>query len=313
MRVAIYGTGGAGGYVGAQLARSGEDVTFIARGEHLKAIQAHGLCVETPAGEILIQPAKATDDPKEIGPVDVILLGVKAWQVEEAAGNMKPMVGPATVVVPLQNGVEAASQLAAVLGPEHVLGGLCGTFSWVVAPVKICSISAATFIKFGELDNRRSERVERLRQAFSKTSAKADIPADIHKALWEKFLLVTAFGGVGAVSRAPIGIIRTIPETRALLQQCMEEVAAVAHARGIQLDDNVVTDTMRYVNSLAANATTSLQRDIAEGKLSEIDYWSGAVVRQGRAVNVSTRVNQFIYHSLLPQELRARGKMVFPQ
>ena len=215
MRVAIYGTGGAGGYFGAQLARSGEDVTFIARGEHLKAIQAHGLCVETPAGEILIQPAKATDDPKEIGPVDVILLGVKAWQVEEAAGNMKPMVGPATVVVPLQNGVEAASQLAAVLGPEHVLGGLCGTFSWVVAPGKICSISAATFIKFGELDNRRSERVERLRQAFGKTTVKADIPPDIHKALWEKFLLVTAFGGVGAVSRAPIGIMRTVPETRA--------------------------------------------------------------------------------------------------
>jgi 2-dehydropantoate 2-reductase len=126
-------------------------------------------------------------------------------------------------------------------------------------------------------------------------------------------LLVTAFGGVGAVSRAPIGIIRTIPETRALLQQCVEEVAAVARARGIQLDDTVVTDTMRYVDSLAANATTSLQRDIAEGKPSEIDYWNGAVVRQGRAVNVSTPVNQFIYHSLLPQESRARGNVVFPQ
>ena len=181
-----------------------------------------------------------------------------------------------------------AADLEATVEPaasgQTVLGGLCGTFSWVVAPGKICSISTATFIKFGELDNRRSERVERLRQAFGKTSVKADIPADIHKALWEKFLLVTAFGGVGAVSRAPIGIIRTIPETRALLQQCMEEVAAVARARGIQLDDTVVTDTMRYVDSLAANATTSLQRDIAEGKPSEIDYWNGSVVRQGRAV-----------------------------
>jgi 2-dehydropantoate 2-reductase len=226
---------------------------------------------------------------------------------------MRPMVGPATFVVPLQNGVEAASQLAAVLGAEHALGGLCGTFSWVVAPGKIRSTSTATFIKFGELDNQRSERVERLGQAFSKTSVKADIPSDIYKALWQKFLLVTAFGGVGAVSWAPIGVIRTMPETRELLQQCMEEVAAVAHARGIQLDDTVVTDTMRYVDSLAANATTSLQRDIAEGKPSEIDYWNGAVVRQGRAVEVSTPVNEFIYHSMLPQELRARGKMVFPQ
>ena len=313
MRVAIYGTGGAGGFFGVKLARSGEEVTFLARGEHLKAIQAHGLCVETPAGEIVIQPAKATDDPRQVAPVDVVLLGVKAWQVEEAARNMQPMVGPATFVIPLRNGVEAPSQLAPVLGAEHVLGSLCGTFSWVVGPGKIRSISAATFIKFGELDNRRSERAERLRQSFDKTSVKADIPADIHKALWEKFLLVTAFGGVGAVSRAPIGIIRTMPETRALLQQCMEEVAAVAHARGIQLNDTVVTDTMRYVDSLAANATTSLQRDIAEGKPSEIDYWNGAVVRQGRAVEVSTPVHQFIYHSLLPQESRARGKLVFPQ
>ena len=207
------------------------------------------------------------------------------------------MVGPATFVVPLQNGVEAASQLAAVLGAEHVLGGLCGTFSWVAAPGKIRSISTATFIKFGELDNRRSERVERLRQAFGKTSVKAEIPADIHKALWEKFLLVTAFGGVGAVSRAPIGIIRTVPETRALLQQCMEEVSAVARASRIQLSDSVVSDRMSYVDTLPANSTTSLQRDIAEGKPSEIDYWNGSVVRQGRAVKVSTPINQFIYYS----------------
>ena len=313
MRIAIYGTGGAGGYFGAQLAHSGDDVTFVARGQHLKAIQAHGLWVETPAGEILIKPAKATDDPAQVGPVDVVLLGVKAWQVEEAARNMRPMIGPKTFVVPLQNGVEAASQLAAVLGAEHVLGGLCGTFSWVVAPGKIRSISASTFIKFGALDNQRSERVERLRQAFEKTTVKADIPSDIHKALWEKFLLVTAFGGVGAVSRAPIGIVRTMPETRALLQQCMEEVAVVAHAGGIQLDDAVVTDTMSYVDTLPANSTTSLQRDIADGKPSELDFWNGSVVRQGRAVNVSTPVNQFIYHSLLPQELRARGNLVCPQ
>jgi 2-dehydropantoate 2-reductase len=176
----------------------------------------------------------------------------------------------------------------------------------VAAPGKIRSISTATFIKFGELDNGRSERVERLRQAFGRTDVKADIPADIHKALSEKFLLVTAFGGVGAVSRAPIGIIRTIPEIRALLQRCMEEVSAVA-------SDSVVSDRMSYVDTLPANSTTSLQRDIAEGKPSELDYWNGSVVRQGRAVKVPTPVNKFIYYSVLPQELRARGTVVFPQ
>src|SRR5262249_50051291 len=159
---------------------TGEDVTFIARGQHLKAMQAHGLRVETPTGEIVIKPAKASDDSAQVGHVDVVLLGVKAWQVEEAARNMQPIVGAKTFVVPLQNGVEAASQRAAVLGVEYVLGGLCGTFSWVVAPGRIRSISTATFIKFGELDNRRSERAERLRQSFDKTSVKADVPTDIH-------------------------------------------------------------------------------------------------------------------------------------
>lgn len=313
MRVAIYGTGGAGGYFGAQLARTGEDVTFVARGQHLKAIQEHGLCVETPTGEIVIQPAKATDDPTQVAPVDVIFLGVKAWQVEEAARNMRPMVGPETFVVPLQNGVEAPTQLATALGVEHVLGGLCGTFSWIVAPGRIRNIGASNFIKFGELDNRRSERAERLRQSFEKAGVKADVPPDIHQALWEKFLLVTSFGGVGAVTRAPIGIIRTVSETRLLLEQCMQEVYAVARACHVQLSDTVVADTMRFIDSLAANATTSLQRDIAEGKPSEIDFWNGSVVRQGRTVGVSTPLNQFVYHSMLPQELRARGEVVFPQ
>jgi 2-dehydropantoate 2-reductase len=312
MRVAIYGTGGAGGYFGAQLARSGEDVTFVARGQHLKAIQEHGLRLETPTGEIAIQPAKVTDDPAQIGPVDVILLGVKAWQVDEAARKIEPMVGPETFVVPLQNGVEAPSQLATILGEKHVLGGLCGTFSWIVAPGRIRNIGAASFIKFGELDHQLSERTNRLRQLFEKAGVKVDIPADVHTALWEKFLLVTSFGGVGAVSRAPIGIVRATPETRLLLQQCMQEVSAVASARRIQLSDTVVADTMRFVDTLAANATTSLQRDIADGKPSELDFWNGSVVRQGQATGVSTPVNQFIYYSMLPQELRARGKIVFP-
>jgi 2-dehydropantoate 2-reductase len=268
------------------------------------------LCLETPAGEIVIQPAKATDDPTQVGPVEVIFLGVKAWQVEEAARNIRPMVGPETIVVPLQNGVEAPSQLAALLGAEHALGGLCGTFSWIVAPGRIRNIGAASFIKFGELDGRLSERAERLRQSFEKAGVKVEIPANVHTALWEKFLLVTSFGGVGSVSRAPIGIIRATPETRLLLEQCMDEVSAVARARRIQLSDTVAADTMRFIDSLAANATTSLQRDIAEGKPSELDFWNGSVVRQGRALNVSTPVNQFIYHSMLPQELRARGKIV---
>jgi 2-dehydropantoate 2-reductase len=206
MRIAIFGTGGAGGYFGAQLAHAGEDVVFIARGPHLQAIRASGLRLDTPAGEIVIQRARVTDDPAQVGEVDVVLLGVKAWQVTEAAAAMRPMIGPETMVVPLQNGVEAPSQLAAQLGAGHALAGLCGTFSWVTAPGRIRSIGTSHFIKFGELDNRPSERTELLRRVFERASVQVEIPADIHKAFWDKFLLVVSFGGMGALTRAPIGV-----------------------------------------------------------------------------------------------------------
>lgn len=312
MRIAVFGTGGAGGYFGAQLARAGEDVIFIARGEHLQTIRTHGLRVETSKGEIVIQPAQADDDPGNVGVVDVVILGVKAWQVTDAARAMQPMIGPETFVVPLQNGVEAASQLAAALGAEHVLGGLCGTMSWMVGPGHIRSIGEMHFIRFGELDKRPSERTERLRQAFERAGVKVDVPSDIHVALWEKLLFVVSFGGVGAVTRAPIGVIRSLPETRRLLEQCVREIFAVARARHIALSEGIVEKTMTFLDSLAPSGTTSLQRDIAEGKPSELEAWNGAVVRLGREVGVATPLHEMIYHSLLPLELRARGKVQFP-
>src|SRR5262245_40841244 len=162
MRIAVFGTGGAGGYFGAQLALAGETVIFIARGDHLRAIKAAGLRLETPSGETVIG-AEATDNPAEAGPADVVLVGVKAWQVTDAANAMRPLVGPGTVVVPLQNGVEAAGELAAVVGP-HALGGMCGTLSFIAGPGHVRSMGGQNFIKFGELDNKPSERVERLRQ-----------------------------------------------------------------------------------------------------------------------------------------------------
>jgi 2-dehydropantoate 2-reductase len=312
MRVAVYGTGGAGGYFGAQLARAGEDVVFIARGEHLEAIRNHGLRLETPSGSVIINPILATNNPAEAGVVDVILVGVKAWQVAEAGKAMMPLIGRETIVVPLQNGVEASTQLAAALGREHVLGGLCGTFSWVTAPGQIKSIGQAHFIKFGELDNRRSERSERLREAFEKAGVTVEVPTDIHKALWGKFILVTSFGGMGAVTRAPIGVIRSVPETRRLLEECINEVALLARACEVELSHSVVTETMALTDSLPEAATTSLQRDIIEGKPSELEAWNGAVVRLGEQRGVQVPLHNFIYKSLLPQEQRARGKLLFP-
>jgi 2-dehydropantoate 2-reductase len=312
MRFVVFGTGGAGGYFGAQLALAGQHVVFIARGEHLKAIRSNGLRLETPTGNTVIQPAEATDEPAQLTDVDVVLLGVKAWQVTEAAQAIRPIIGPGTFVVPLQNGVEASSQLASVLGEEHVLCGLCGTLSWVAGPGHIRSVGGHNFIKFGELDNRCSERVERLYQAFAQAGVKVEVPSDILKALWGKFLLVTSFGGVGAITRAPIGVTRAIPETRRLLEQCMEEVVAVARARGVAVAETAVPDSLKFLDTTPANATTSLQRDIADGKPSELEFWSGAVVRLGREIGISTPVHKLIYDCLLPQEMHARGKVTFP-
>jgi 2-dehydropantoate 2-reductase len=310
MRIAIFGTGGAGGYFGAQLARAGEDVTFIARGEHLQAILKHGLIVETPKGGIVIQPAQATDDPAQVGVVDVVLVGVKSWQVLEAAHAIRPLIGPSTFAVPLANGVEAASQLASVLGSDHVLGGLCGTLSWLIGPGRIRSIGEVHFVKIGELDNRASERAERLRAAFERAGVNVEVPSDMRQALWGKFLFVVSLGGVGAVARAPVGVIRTVPESRQMLTQCMQEILAVARARQVPLADAIVADTLAFVDSLAPDGTTSLQRDIVEGKPSELEAWNGAVVRLGREADVPTPLHEFIYHTLLPQELRARGQRV---
>ena len=312
MRVAIFGTGGAGGYFGAKLARAGEDVTFIARGEHLRAIRERGLRLETPGEEVLINPAEATDDPAQVGTVDAVLVGVKTWQLSAAAEQMRPMIGPETFVVPLQNGVEASGQLAQILGPESVLEGLCGTVSRVVGPGHILSLGQTNFIKFAETDNRPSERAERLRRAFERAGVRAEVPVDIRAALWEKFIFVVPYGGVGALVRAPASVVRSLPETRRLLERGMLEILGVARARRIALSEDVIEKTFKLLDALSQDATASLQRDIIAGRRSELDAWTGAVVRLGRESGVETPLHEFIYDSLLPAELRARGELQFP-
>jgi 2-dehydropantoate 2-reductase len=307
VRIAVFGVGGAGGYFGARLAAAGEETVFIARGEHLNAIRAAGLCVSTPSGEILARPALATDDPAEAGPVDAILLGVKAHQVADVAPGLKPMLHEQTFVVPLQNGVEAADVLGQALGANHVVGGLCGTVSFVVAPGHIRSLGEINFIRFGELDNRASTRTEALRDIFVRAGVKAEIPANIQKALWEKFLFVVSVGGVSAVSEQPIGAVREDPESRRMLELSMREIADLAAAHGVSLDQDVVARTLSFVDELPPDGTASLQRDLADGKPSELDAWNGAVVRLAKASGREVPVNTFILETLLPKDREARA------
>lgn len=312
MRIAVYGSGGVGGYFGGRLAESGQDVTFIARNEHLAAIRRDGLTVASVEGDFSIPAAavQATDDPRQVGPVDVIILGVKTWQVAEAAEAIKPMVGPDTVVLPLENGVEASRVLVAALGPGHVLGGLCAIVAMVDAPGRIRHAGVAPVIRFGELDNSRTERVETLRETFARcTGLTVDVPADIESALWKKFVFISAWSSVGSVTRAPIGVIRSVPESRHLLHAVLTEAIAVGRARGVSLPEDIMESTVAFYDATDPGNTASMQRDVAAGKPSELESQTGAIVRLGAESGVDTPVARFIYGALLPGEKIARGEV----
>jgi 2-dehydropantoate 2-reductase len=307
MKIAVMGTGAVGGYFGGRLAQAGEEVVFVARGANLLALRESGLRVDSINGDFLIRDAHASDDPSKIGKVDYVIVGVKTWQVAEASEAIRPLIGPATCVLPLQNGVEAADQLASALGAEHVIGGLCQLVAFVVEPGHIRHAAFDPLIAFGELDNRKSERVEKLRQAFERVAVRAQIPDDIHAAIWAKFLFIAPYSGVGAVTRAPIGPVRSLPGTRGMLIKAMHEILAVAHARGVALPEEAVTKSLANIDSLPAEATASMQRDVLAGRPSELEAQNGAVVRLGHELGIATPVNEFIYSSLLPQEMQARS------
>ena len=302
MRIVVFGTGGVGGYFGGRLAQAGEDVTFIARGEHLRAIKANGLRVDSSSGDFVVYPAKATDDVSEVGETDLVILGVKAWQVPEAARSIKPLVGSTTTVVPMQNGVDAVPQLVDELGSDNVIGGLCRIVSFVVAPGHIRHAGFMPSIIIGELDNQRSDRIERIENVFNHAGLDTTIAADIQVALWTKFLFIASFSGVGAVANAPAGVLRSDPKWRGQMRSAMEEIYTLAHVRGVKLPSDSVDKVMAAVDGLHEDATSSMQRDIAAGKPSELDSQNGAVVRMAHETGVEVPTHKLIYETLKPLE-----------
>jgi 2-dehydropantoate 2-reductase len=311
MRIAVVGAGGVGAYFGARLAAAGNDVVFIARGAHLDAIRAQGLRVDSVLGDMLIKPARVSDDPGAFGAVDYVLLGVKTYQVAELAPKLRPLLTPDTLIVPLQNGVETPDELAAALGARYVAGGMCAGFALIEGPGRVRHLGGVTFIRFGELTGEKTPRVHALRDAFVAAGVDAAVPDDIRATLWEKFLLVVPFGSLGAVSRAPIGVLMRTPETRALMLAGMREIEAVARANGVKLTDGAVDRALALLDKATPEGTSSMQRDIAAGKRSELDAWTGAVVRLGARHGVPTPLHSFLYTSLLPLERRARGELSF--
>ena len=306
MRIAIFGAGGIGGYLGGWLAQAGEEVVLIARGEHMQAIRDHGLKVDSIKGSFVVVPSLTTSDPKEVGFVDAVILGVKAWQVIDAAESMRPMIGPNTFVVPMQNGVEAPGQLASVLGENAVVVGLGGLISYISGPGHIVHQGGEPFVSFGEVDDSTTERTHRLLEAFRNAGVNANIPDNVHAALWAKLSFMAANSGVGAITRVPSGQWRNLEGSWDMAKQVVQEVLAVAVEKGVEMPTDAFASAISRLQGSPPDGTSSMQRDLMDGKPSELAVQNGGVVRLGLEVGVPTPVNTFIYHSLLPQEIRAR-------
>ncbi len=307
MRIAIYGAGGVGGYYGGVLARAGHDVSLLARGAHLEAIRSSGLSVRSPGGDFVVRPAAATDDPAEIGAVDAVIVAVKSMHLAAVCGGIGPLLGPDTLVVPMLNGVDAHEALLAAAGRSRMGKGLTRIISEVAAPGQIRHVGVEPYVALAEWDGSRTSRVDSLVAALRDGGVDAEVPPDIDAAIWLKFLFVCSVGGVCGACRMPLGPVRTLPESRALLRRAMEEIAAVAAAHGVSLQEDAVPFAMNTVDSFPAEGTSSLQRDIAAGVPSELDAWTGAAVRLGATVGVATPVHSFIHAVLLPSEMQARG------
>ncbi|MBL8100328.1 MAG: 2-dehydropantoate 2-reductase [Anaerolineales bacterium] len=308
MKIAIFGTGGVGGYFGGRLAQAGENVIFIARGEHLKAIQQNGLKISSIHGDFVVHPAQATDSTESIGTVDLIILAIKAWQLDSSLEQIRPLIGENTAILPLLNGMEHIDILVSAFGKEHVLGGLCRISTFVEGAGHIRHMGVQPIISFGELDNTKTKRVEAIHKIFSKIeNMTVEIPADIHTAMWEKFILISSTSGVGAVSRMPINQYRDIPEFRTMLIQAMHETENVARARSASIASDLVDGIMKRIDATPTGMLTSMQKDIMEGRPSELDNQIGAVIRIGKTVNIPTPIHEKIYAELLPLEQKARG------
>jgi len=309
MKFVIVGTGGVGGYFGGRLAQAGHEVTFLARGAHLAAIRERGLRVESTEGDFIVGNASATDDLGTLEKADVVVLAVKTWQVGEVAPLLPPLLREDSAVLTLQNGVEAPDEVAATCGRSRVLPGVCRIMSQVQEPGLIRHGGVVPRVEFAEFDGAHSPRVHALQAALEACrGVSATLSRDINAALWEKFLFIAPFSAVGAVTRGTAGAWRDIPESRALLTAAMEEVVSLARARGVNLGEGAVERTLGFVDRLAPDSTASMQRDLMEGRPSELEAQTGAIVRLAAPLKVAVPANAFLYAALLPSERLARER-----
>ncbi len=304
MRIAVIGAGGIGAIYGAALAKAGNEVIFVARGAHLAAMQQNGLRIEGDRGETVIRPAQATDDIAGIGPVDYVLLCTKLWDVESAGAQIRPIVGPDTAVVPVQNGVDAHERLIPILGAEAVMGGSAFVTGSIVAPGVVRQTGTYFQMMFGELDGRISARGERLRELCAASGFEGILSPDIRVTLWEKFLVLVPVANVNALTRVPLGRYRGDPDSWSLVEASLNEVAAVGRAEGVGLAPDCVERGLAMIRSMPEHHMTSMGNDLLRGNRLELPWFAGKVVELGRRHGIPTPVNSFVYAAL---KLHANG------
>ena len=299
MRIVVMGSGGTGGYFGAKLSRAGEDVTFVARGAHLEAIRTQGLCVKSAIdGEWTVR-APAVEKLAGLPPADLVLFCVKSFDTESAGEIIKPVVGKDTGVLPVQNGVDNVEKLERILGPGHVLGGVAQVLATIEAPGVVSHRFLGRII-FGEMDGRESGRARAFLQACDRAGIQAEISSNMLRALWEKYVLIAAQAGMTALTRCPAGVVRSLPETRAMYRLILNEMVVLGNAAGADLGAEVPDRCMAMLDNLGAAFTSSLHHDLAEGKRLELEALHGHAVRLGERHGIPTPMLFAVYAALKP-------------
>lgn len=299
MKTAIFGSGGVGGYFGARLAAAGEDVTFLARGAHLKAMQESGLHVDSPNGNLSLAQVQATDRPQAIGPVDVVLFTVKLYDVAGAAATLAPLIGPDTVVITLQNGVEAMDMVAAHVGADHVAGGAAYVVVVIDQPGRLRHTTAHSLV-FGERDGTRSARLVAFEEACTRAGFKGKASTEIETDLWVKFIRLSTWSGMTAVTRSPMGVVREDPALFTMMMDAINEAIAVGQARGITFPADLIDSTLGMIKGFPPASKSSMLEDLERGRPLELPWLSGAVARLGKQAGVPTPTHSFITAVLTP-------------
>jgi len=300
MRFVIVGAGAVGELLGAMLKRSGEDVSFVARGATCDKLVSAGIHVDAPDGSYDVGPFDADPDPAKLRPADVVFVSTKSWQLTALAPSLASLVRDGGAVVSLLNGVDAADVLTRALGAENVLGGLCHVLARSTAPGVVNVKGQALRVTVGELDPklRSSKRVQALANALTKAGVGVTLPEDVRVAIWSKLLFVGPMGLIGTATTMSVDRYRVVPEARALLAEAMREVRSVANARGVPVPEDTIEQTLGFIDALPDGAMTSMHRDLIEGRKSELEEQVGAVVRLGTESNTETPVHR-VLHALL--------------